>query len=134
MAEGRDHHVLPVAEEILHVDRRRVVTDRVRVRIATTEREELIRSDLMQEAVEVTRVPVGREIEAPPAIREDGDVTIVPVVEEVLVVETRLVLKEEIHIRRIRTVEPTETKVTLRTEEAVVEHLGPGDAPYPREG
>lgn len=35
-----------------------------------------------------------------PEIRTEGDVTIVPVLEEVLVVEKRLVLKEELHIRR----------------------------------
>jgi stress response protein YsnF len=43
---------------------------------------------------------MGRIVETAPEIRTEGDVTILPVVEEVLVVEKRLVLKEELHIRR----------------------------------
>ena len=53
-----------------------------------------------EETVEVTRVPIDKVVETAPEIRTDGDVTIVPVLEEVLVVEKRLVLKEELHIRR----------------------------------
>ena len=55
---------------------------------------------------------------------EDG-VVIVPVMEEVLVVEKRLVLKEELHIRRQVTQENVEVPVTLRKQRAVVERLGP---------
>ena len=48
-----------------------------------------------------------------------------PVVEEVVVVEKRLVLKEEIHIRRTAQTEAVEVPVTLRKQRAVVERLGP---------
>jgi stress response protein YsnF len=41
-------------------------------------------------------------------------------VEEVLVVERRLVLKEEVHIRRVRTTERHKEMVMLRYQEAVV--------------
>ena len=34
-------------------------------------------------------------------MREEGDVTIIPVLEEIVVVEKRLVLKEELHVRRV---------------------------------
>jgi hypothetical protein len=37
-----------------------------------------------------------------------------------LVVERRLMLKEEIHIKRVRTTERHQEKVTLRSQEAVV--------------
>jgi stress response protein YsnF len=46
------------------------------------------------------RAAMGRMVETAPEIRTESDVTILPVVEEVLVVEKRLVLKEELHIRR----------------------------------
>jgi hypothetical protein len=39
-------------------------------------------------------------VETAPEIRTEGDVTIAPVVEKVFVVEKRLVLEEELHIRR----------------------------------
>jgi stress response protein YsnF len=63
-------------------------------------------------------------------VRTEGDVTILPVVEEVLVVETRLLLKEEIHVRRTATRETVEIPVTLRRQRAVVERVDPvtGDA------
>jgi stress response protein YsnF len=131
MADKKDADFLPLVEEFVQVDKREVIRDRARVHIITREHEELIRQDLLREDVEVTRVPLERDIDALPEVRQEGDVTIVPVVEEVLVVETRLVLKEEIHIRRIRSVEPTETTVTLRKQEAVVERLAPDDSPDP---
>jgi stress response protein YsnF len=56
-------------------------------------------------------------------VRTEGDVVIVPVLEEVLVVEKRLVLKEELHIRRDATRENVEVPVTLRKQRAVIERL-----------
>ena len=55
-----------------------------------------------------------------PAIRQEGDVTIVPVVEEIVVVERRLMLKEELHVRRVRSTHRHEETVTLRYQEAEV--------------
>ena len=70
----------------------------------------------------MTRVPVGRPVSGEkPEIRTEGDTTIVPVFEEVLVVETRLMLKEELHIRRRATLERVETPVQLRQQDAKVE-------------
>jgi stress response protein YsnF len=82
-----------------------VETARVRVSRATHDHEELVDELLQHEKVEVERIPVGQTIETMPSVRQEGDVTIIPVVEEILVVERRLVLKEEVHIRRIKTTE-----------------------------
>jgi stress response protein YsnF len=51
---------------------------------------------------------------------------VIPVVEEILVVERRLVLKEEIHVRRVRTTTRHRETVTLREEEIVIERAEPG--------
>jgi stress response protein YsnF len=56
--------------------------------------------------------------------RIDGELTIVPVFEEVLVVETKLLLKEEIHIRRTMTKESVQQSVTVRKQRAIIEELG----------
>jgi hypothetical protein len=61
-----------------------------------------VNESLLEEAVNVERVPVNRFIEQPVETRQEGDVTIVPVMEEVLVVQRRLMLKEEIRITRRR--------------------------------
>jgi hypothetical protein len=52
----------------------------------------------------------------------------VPVVEENLVVEKRLVLKEELHIRRSITRRAFEVPVQLRKQRAVIQRLGPEPA------
>jgi Domain of unknown function (DUF2382) len=51
--------------------------------------------------VEIERFPIGRPVDSAPAIRQQGDTTILSVFEEVFVVERKLVLKEEIHIKRV---------------------------------
>jgi len=117
--------IIPVVEETATVEKRQVVTGRVRVQTITDTVEELAQAGVRRETVEVTRVPVDRVVESPPEIRTEGDVTIVPVLEEVLVVEKRLVLKEELHIRRRVEIETVEVPVTLRKQRAVVERIDP---------
>jgi uncharacterized protein (TIGR02271 family) len=119
--------VIPLVEETATVAKRQVVTGRVRVQTITDTIEELAHAEVQRESVEVTRVPIDKVVETAPAIRTDGDVTIVPVLEEVLVVEKRLVLKEELHIRRRVTAETVEVPVTLRKQRAIVEREAPDD-------
>jgi uncharacterized protein (TIGR02271 family) len=121
--------VLPLVEEALRVGRRRVETGRVRVSVATDTEERLVRETLRSERVEVERVAVGRELaagEPAPAARREADGTlVVPVLEEVLVVERRLVLREEIRLRTIAAEDTVEQPVTLRRQRAEVERLPP---------
>src|ERR1700722_18401382 len=91
--------VVPLHVEDVSIGRRKVERD-VRVKLETVNRDHLIDEALAQEKVEIERVAIGRPIEAIPPVRQDGDTTVVSVVEEVLVVERRLVLKEEIRLRR----------------------------------
>ena len=117
--------VIPLVDETAAIGKQQVVTGRVRVRTVADTSEEIAHADLLREDVEVTRVPIDRVVDAPPQIRTDGDVTIVPVLEEVLVVEKRLVLKEELHIRRRIATETVEVPVTLRKQRAIVERDTP---------
>lgn len=115
--------VVPLHEETISVGKRRVERGRVRVTTRVTEHDEVVHQALEQEDVEVTRVPVDREVDARPEIRQDGDTTIIPLVEEVLVVERRLVLREEIHVRRTKRTVQAEQPVTLRSEDATIERI-----------
>jgi len=63
-----------------------------------------------------------------PAVRDEGDTIVIPIVEEVLVIERRLLLKEEVRVRRVRSTERHQETVTLRHHEAVVTHL-PAEPP-----
>jgi uncharacterized protein (TIGR02271 family) len=120
-AEGKDDDAtLRLAAEELAVAKEKVETGRVRVSIRTHEREALIDESLARERIEIETVPVGLRIDAVPEVRQECNTTIVPVVEEVLVVERHLILKEEIRIKRVRTTERHQEKVILRHQEVVV--------------
>ena len=124
---GETIESIPIVEEQLRLDKRETVTGRVRVRTAVDVVEEMAQATLDRETVEVTRVPVDRVVDEAPGIRTENDVTIVPVLEEVLVVEKRLVLKEELHIRRQSRTEEVQVPVELRKQRAVVERLPTGE-------
>lgn len=126
--KGADAEVIPLAEEEARIDKREVVTGRVRIATKVDEVTQAVRATLSGETVDIERVPVDREIGEVPAVRQEGDVTVVPVVEEVLVVEKRLVLKEEVRIRRRHTSEDVEVPVTLRRERVEVERAAPEEA------
>jgi uncharacterized protein (TIGR02271 family) len=98
-------------------------TSRVRVRTETETHDTTASAELQGVEIEITRVPMNREIASMPEVRTEGDVTVLPVVEEVLVVEKRLFLKEEVHVRHCKTNETVEVPVTLRRQNAVVERL-----------
>jgi uncharacterized protein (TIGR02271 family) len=123
---GSTKNVLSLLEEEARVSKREVVTGRVRVRTVTDTTEELVRQELQGEHIEVERVPIDTLLEPgapPPKVRTEGNVTILPVLEEILVVEKRLLIKEELRIVRQTTKEVTEVPVALRKQRAVVERL-----------
>ena len=115
--------VLPLLAEEVAVSKRVVDTGRVQVTRVTHEREQLIDELLAQETAEIERTPIGRQVDTMPAVREEGDTIVVPIIEEVLVVERRLFLKEEVRIRRVRSTQRHQETVTLRHHEAVVTRL-----------
>lgn len=115
--------VVALAEEEVRLGKRMVTTGKVRVRTVVDIETELAKATLAGETVEVTRTPVDRIVDQAPGIRVEDDVTIIPVMEEVLIVEKRLVLKEEVRIRRVATTEDVEIPVELRKQHAVIERL-----------
>jgi uncharacterized protein (TIGR02271 family) len=131
--EEHDRQVIPLVEETVRVDKRETVSGKVRVRTEVNSVEQVVRETLTDEAVEVTRVPINRRIEHIPDVRTENGVTILPVIEERLVVEKQLFLKEELHIRRDVNTETVEVPVTLRSERAIVERLDANGQPLPEE-
>jgi uncharacterized protein (TIGR02271 family) len=130
--EGADAGLQPQslrlwAEEV-SFDRVKVETGRVRVRVVTREHDETVEIPLSRETVEVDRVAIGREIDSMPSARQEGDTLVIPVVEEVIVTQRKLVLKEELRLKRVRLTEQHRQTVTLRRQEAIVERL-PAEQP-----
>ena len=119
--EARVVHRIPLVEETLRADKHEVETGRVRVRVIVDEQDHHFSEALDRSTVEVVRVPINREIEFMPEPRVEGEYTVMPVVEEVLVVRRQLVLVEEVRIRRVVTTELVDQTVVARTMRAVVE-------------
>jgi uncharacterized protein (TIGR02271 family) len=133
---------VPLVAEELSVAKRTVETGQVVVHVVPTVERQELEIPLLEETVEVEHVPVNQFVEAPFPVRQEGDVTIVPVFEEVLVVEKRLMLKEEIRLvrRKVATRERQtfdvrkETAHVLRADPAKPSPDAPGGTPVAKPG
>jgi stress response protein YsnF len=126
---------VPVIEEKLVVGARTVDTGRgVRVHKTVSEQPVAIDETLLRDEVEVRHVPVDRVVSATeaPAARYEGDTLIVPILEEVLVVERRVRIKEELHITRHRRQERHAETVMLKSEQVSVERFDGEASPPPK--
>lgn len=112
--------VIPVIADELEITRHTVETEKVTVRTTLELHDALVQDSLRSDTVEVERVKVGREVGGPQPVRQEGDVTIIPVVEEVLVVQKRFVLKEEVRVRRRRVDQPHQETVKVRRQKVEI--------------
>jgi uncharacterized protein (TIGR02271 family) len=115
--------VVPVLAEDLVIDKQPVQTGAVRVHRRVVEHEEAVELPLLKEHLDVRRVAIDREVDGPLPIRREGETTIIPIVEEVLVIEKRYRLKEEVHVSRTLREEIHREQVTVRRQEAEIERV-----------
>jgi uncharacterized protein (TIGR02271 family) len=117
--------VIPVVEERLEVSRERVETGRVRISKSVESREVVVDDPLKRETVRVEHVPINQVVTGEvPQVREEGDVTVIPILEERVVTRTELVLVEEVRIHRDHSEYHDPQRVTLRKEVVAVERFG----------
>jgi uncharacterized protein (TIGR02271 family) len=119
-ADSVDNPKLSLLAEELSVGKEAVETGRLRVSKQTRTREAVVDESLLREHADVETIPIGRQISEMPSVRQEGETIIIPIVEEVLHTERRLILKEEVKITRRRTTEQFHDRVTLRYQEAVI--------------
>lgn len=119
-ADAGNLHV-PLIEEAAGVEKRQVLRGKTRIRTVTDTVEQIASATLDEDHVEVVRIPVNRVVSEAPTIRTEDGVTIIPVLEEVLVVEKQLLLREELHIRRCITTETVHIPISLQKQRATVE-------------
>ncbi len=112
---------IPLVEERFQVTKREIESGRVLVRVSVDERQETLSEKVSRDDVQVEHVAKNVRVTEVPHVRLEGDTTIVPVVEEVLIVEKALVLVEEIHIRRRTVSETVKIPVTIKSERATIE-------------
>ena len=116
--------VIPVVEETLELAKERVETGKVRITKSVQSREVVVDDPLNRERVSVEHVPINQVVTGDvPQVREEGDVTVIPILEERVVTHKELVLVEEVRIRRDRSQYHDPKSVTLRKEVVSVERL-----------
>jgi uncharacterized protein (TIGR02271 family) len=125
--DARQRVEVPIVEEQISVEKRTFETGQVVVHVEPVVERQELEVPLLEETVEVERVAVNRFVDAPLPVRQEGDVTIVPVFEEVLVVEKRLMLKEEIRLVRRKVATRERRSFDVRKEQVhVLRADGPG--------
>jgi uncharacterized protein (TIGR02271 family) len=115
--------IIPLIEESLEVGKRTVETGKVVLRKTVQEYQETLDEALAVRTFDVDRVYLDQVVEGEPAIRQEGDTTVYPVVEERLILTKQLVLKEEIRVTRRDTEHRDNQVVTLHREQIVVERM-----------
>lgn len=119
-----EEHMVPIIEERVRVNK--VIRDgrTITVRTKPIIEDVTINETVSSEQVELKRVPFDTIVDEVPAVRQEGDVTIIPVVEERLVISKELVLVEEIHLHKrssaqniTRTIELTRLQVKIDDNE-----------------
>ncbi len=119
---AEDEIVIPVIVEEIAVSRQQTARGAVRVHKRVETHTATVEAPLTTEEVTVERVPINALVEgAAPQMREEDGVTIIPVLEEVLVVEKRLLLREEVRLTRRATTADAPQTVTLRRETVEIE-------------
>jgi uncharacterized protein (TIGR02271 family) len=122
-AAGQEELVVPVVQEELSVGKRQVETGRVRVSKVVHELAEELETLLQRDEVEVERIPVNEFVDAVTPVEYADDRVVIPIYEEVAVVEKRLLLKERLVVTRRQVQSRDVQPVSRRVEEAVVERL-----------
>ena len=122
-AVGDSGMVIPVVAEEVHVRRERTVTGKVRLRKIVHHEEQTVDEPILRERVSVERVAIDQWVDEAPPIRSEGETLVVPVVEEVLVVEKRLRLREEVRVTWHHEEEHEPRHLVVRREEVRVEQV-----------
>ena len=124
-SDDKQSVVIPVAREEVSVAREVVETGVVKVRKVVRERVEQIDEPMLHDEVDIEYVTINRKVDAPEPPREEGDVLIIPVYEEMVTVQRQWILKEEVRLRRREVQTRHREEVVLREEQALVERQAP---------
>ncbi|MDQ3372543.1 MAG: YsnF/AvaK domain-containing protein [Acidobacteriota bacterium] len=126
-AQTETNTVLPIIQEEAVINKRVVETGKVTISKKISEHEEIVDVPLFQEKVDVERVPINQVVQERPAVRQDGETMIIPVVQEQVFYQKRLMLVEELHVRKqvVETHQPQ--KITLVKEEVEIKRSAEND-------
>ena len=114
---------LNVLHETANVDKKTVTSGKVIIHKKVHEEEETVAVPVAQEELEIKKVAVNKYVDTVPVARQEGDTMIIPVVKEVVVIEKKLLLIEEVHVTKHILQQTQEQTVPLRREEIEIERF-----------
>lgn len=120
-----EQHTLPVVEEQVSIRKRERVTETLQAHTVTHEHEQPVEADLSVQTIRIERVPCDRFVDHPIPDRQEGDTTIISVVEEVATLSVRLKLVEEVRITRHTETRRFEDAVKVRRQDIIIERVQP---------
>jgi len=115
---------VPVAAEKIVVRKRPVTTGTVRLRKIVRERSVNVDEPLVHQNVVIERRRVDRLVDTAMPPRREGDILVIPVMEEVLLTRFRVIEEIRIHLRR--SVRRQRRTVRLRREDIEIERRDRG--------
>ena len=116
-------------EENLRLGVSKIETGKLRAKKKVHDEDLIVSGPVLQDELTIERIPLNQYIdEAPPSVRYEGDTMVIPVIEEEVVVQTRLKLVEEVRITRRQREKMAEEPITIRREEVLIERDGKVDS------
>lgn len=126
-ARAEEPLVIPVIQEQVTFDKQVIETGQVRISKRIIEHEELVDIPFFREQIDVQRVPVNQFVEAAPQVRQEGDTMIIPVIQEQVFYQKRLLLVEELHVKKQLIEEHKPQQMMLLKEEVEITREAAGD-------
>ncbi len=112
---------IPLVEERIEVAKRTVATSKVRLQKTVQTYQETLDEPLAVRSFDVERVVKNEPVEVTPPVRQEGETTIYPLMEERLILTKQLILREELRITKRESERRDTQVVTLRREHLTVE-------------
>ncbi len=113
---GEGEYIIPVIQEQLIVGTERIQTGKMTIHKRVVKEDVTVNEPMVYERYEIRHVPVNKISTAYPKAHHTEDTTIIPVVKEILVIEKRYQVVEEIHVTKVRGVTPHMQEITLLKE------------------
>ncbi|WP_051720334.1 YsnF/AvaK domain-containing protein [Anditalea andensis] len=114
---------IPIIEEKLHLNKNKIITGSYK--FIKSVAEEAVKENLSvtEDNITIQRKEFNAYVDtAPPPVRQEGDSTIISVIKEVLVIEKKMMLVEEIHITKEKKETSISIEDTLRKESIEIKH------------
>lgn len=114
-------HRFDVIQEQVQVDKQVIETGVVHITKRVSEDRQIVNLPSSREEITVERIARNQYVETPPSVRYEGDTMIIPVLQEVIVTQKKILLVEEVYVTRHQVHEHQSQEVVLRKEAIIIE-------------